>query len=120
MINMYDGVVTFKGSTISNTTAMRVRLSHLHVPRRMSHVAGVGGGGASRCGGRGCVGCAQYGGGGVVYMYDGAVTFKGGTISSTEAMRVRLSRLHFPRRLLQTSHFALHIAHDGAYHVVRA
>jgi hypothetical protein len=30
------------------------------------------------------LGCAQYGGG-VVSMYDGAVTFKGGTITNTKA-----------------------------------
>ncbi len=45
------------------------------------------------CGGRGCVGCVQ-GDGGVVAMLDGAVTFKGGTISKTKAVRTRPFRLH--------------------------
>jgi hypothetical protein len=45
------------------------------------------------CGGRGCVGCVQ-GDGGVVAMLDGAVTFKGGTISRTKAVRTRPFRLH--------------------------
>jgi hypothetical protein len=31
------------------------------------------------------LGCAQYGGGGVVSMSDGAVTFKGGSITNTKA-----------------------------------
>ncbi len=48
--------------------------------------------GANR-GERGCVGCAQTGGG-VVRISDGAVTFKGGTISSSKAVRARPLRLH--------------------------
>jgi hypothetical protein len=46
----------------------------------------------AECGRRGCVGCAQNGG--VVRMKDGLVTFKGGTISNTEAVRARHSCLH--------------------------
>ncbi len=38
------------------------------------------------------LGCAQAGGGGVVSMSDGAVTFKGGTITNTKAT-VRTSHL---------------------------
>ncbi len=41
------------------------------------------------CGGRGCAGCAQDGG--VVRMEDGAVTFKGGTISGAVAVRARVA-----------------------------
>jgi hypothetical protein len=52
---------------------------------------GVGGRGATAdCNTRGCAGCAQGGydnGGGVVRMYDGAVTFKGGSISDSTAVR---------------------------------
>jgi hypothetical protein len=54
---------------------------------------------AADCGGRGCVGCAQ--GGGVVRMDDGAVTFKGGTISDTKAVRARQLRSHVACRMLQ-------------------
>jgi hypothetical protein len=47
--------------------------------------AGVGGWGATAdCNWRGCAGCAQIDGG-VVAMSDGAVTFKGGSISETKA-----------------------------------
>ena len=41
--------------------------------------------------GRGRLGCAQNVGG-VVFMLDGDVTFKGGTISNTTAVRARRSR----------------------------
>ena len=41
--------------------------------------------------GHGCLGCAQTSGG-VVLMADGDVTFKGGTISNTKAVRARRSR----------------------------
>jgi hypothetical protein len=51
--------------------------------------------------GRGCVGCVQYGGGGVVCMGAGAVKFKGGTISNTKAVSLRLSRFPFACCLLQ-------------------
>jgi hypothetical protein len=44
------------------------------------------------CGGLGYVGCAQEGG--VLRVYDGAVTFIGGTISHTSAVRKRLPRFH--------------------------
>ena len=44
------------------------------------------------CGGRGCVGCVQYGGGGVVCMGGGAVKFKGGTISNANVVSLRMSR----------------------------
>jgi hypothetical protein len=69
-----------------------------------------GGGGCRRtgygadCGGRGVSCCAQNGVGGVVRMGDGAVTFKGGTISNTTAVRARLLCSHVSRvsrRMLQ-------------------
>ncbi len=50
------------------------------------------------CGGHGCGGCAQDGGG-VVRMDDGAVTFKGGTISNTRAVRARPLWFHIVRRM---------------------
>jgi hypothetical protein len=46
---------------------------------------GGGGGGLGRRRRRVRLGCAQYGG--VVRMIDGAVTFKGGTITNTKAVR---------------------------------
>ena len=51
------------------------------------------------CGGLGYVGCAQEGG--VLRVYDGAVTFIGGTISNTSAVRKRLPRFHVACRVLQ-------------------
>ena len=76
--------------------------------------AGVGGRGARPiCGGRGCAGCAQYGNGGVVRMDDGAVTFQGGTISNTKAVRARVA---FARR--KCSCLTLHVAYDAACHGV--
>ena len=63
--------------------------------------------------GRGCVECAQFDGGGVVRMDDGAVTFKGGTISGAVAVRARVA---FARR--KTSCLTLHVAHDAACHGV--
>ena len=76
--------------------------------------AGVGGRCARPiCGGRGCAGCAQYGG--VVRMDDGAVTFKGGTISNTWAgVRVHALRSH----VANARTLALHVAHDAACHAV--
>ena len=53
----------------------------------------------AECGRRGCIGCAQNGG--VVRMVDGLVTFKGGTISNTKAVRARPSCLHKACRVLQ-------------------
>ncbi len=81
----------------------------------MREGAGVGGRRARPiCGGRGCVGCAQRGG--VVSMGDGAVTFKGGSISNTKGVRARLSRVYVT--CCNCSCFTLHLAHDGAGHVV--
>jgi hypothetical protein len=63
--------------------------------------AGVGGRGAGPIAiGVNCAGCAQTGGG-VVFMGDGAVTFKGGTISNSKAVRARPSRSHVPLCVLQ-------------------
>ncbi len=84
---MASGTALFDAVAISNTEA-RVR-------------AGWGGD-VSRadCGERGCVGWSQMGGG-VVRMRDGAVTFKGGTISNTTAVRALLLRLLHVCRMLQ-------------------
>jgi hypothetical protein len=74
------GLVTV---AISSTTA-KVRASR--AGRAVG--AGVGGRGArADCNRRVCAGCAQWvgGNGGVVSMDDGAVTFKGGSISNTKA-----------------------------------
>ena len=77
--------------------------------------AGVGGRCARPiCGGRGCAGCAQDGG--VVRMDDGAVTFKGGTISRAVAVRVRVLRSHVACR--KCSCLTLHVARAGACHVM--
>ena len=70
----------------------------------MSVGAGVGGRGASRCSGRSCVGCAQSGGGGVVRMGDGVVTFKGGTILNTKAVRALPLRFAPPASLVANTH----------------
>ncbi len=70
------------------------------------------------CGGCGCVCCVQ-GGGGVVHMVDGAITFKGGTISKTEAVRGRLFAFAYHMtRVASTHDFTLHVAHDDACHMV--
>jgi hypothetical protein len=65
--------------------------------------AGVGGRGArADFNKRGCVCCPQGGGdGGVVRMSDGNVTFKGGTISDTTAVRARPLRSHVACCVLQ-------------------
>ncbi len=66
----------------------------LRVSGRCAHGAGVGGRVAGPIAASvGCVGCAQTGGG-VVRISDGAVTFKGGTISSSKAVRARPLGLH--------------------------
>jgi hypothetical protein len=79
----------------------------------------IGACGAGRCsepgpidGGRGCAGCAQYGG--VVRMDDGTVTFKGGTISRTWAVRALRSHAACRKRSCLT----LHVARAGACHVL--
>jgi hypothetical protein len=77
--------------------------------------AGVDGRGARPIdGGRGCAGCAQDGG--VVRMDDGAVTFKGGTISRAVAVRVHALRSHVACR--KCSCLTLHVARAGACHVL--
>ena len=81
----------------------------------MRVTAGVGGRAARPIyGGRGCAGCAQDGNGGVVRMDDGAVMFKGGTISNT--MAVSALRSHVACR--KCSRLTLHVAHDAACHAV--
>jgi hypothetical protein len=54
-------------------------------------------------------GCAQNGRGGVVRMGGGVVTFKGGTISNSKAVRAHQLRWHVPRRMVKCSCF-LHSA----------
>ena len=51
-------------------------------------------------------------------VYDGAVTFIGGTISKTSAVRERLLRFHVACRTCSCC--ALHVAHDGACRVALA
>jgi hypothetical protein len=103
---MAKGTALFETVAISNTRA-EVRAGWGGDASR----ADARGGGCRRtgcgadCGGHGCVGCVQEdnarGVGGVVSMDDGAVTFKGGTISNTKAVRPRLSRSRGPRRMLR-------------------
>ena len=96
VLSMAKGAVLFDTVAISGTEAT-VRASRVDVR----------GGGCGRtgcradCGGHGCVGCAQYGGGGGVSMGGGAVTFKGSTISKSKAVRARPSRFHFACCMLQ-------------------
>jgi hypothetical protein len=59
------------------------------------------------CGGREVSGCAQNGG--VVWMSDAAVTFKGVTISNTFAVRARPWCPQVPRCTLQNSCVTLHV-----------
>ncbi len=77
---MDKGTALFDAVAISGTAA-RVRAG---LVRRCAVWAGVGGRGATAdCDGRGCA--QDYGG--VVRMGDGAVTFKGGSISNSTAVR---------------------------------
>ena len=95
---MAKGTALFDAVAISDAEA-GVRAGRRCEPGPMPAGAGVGGRGARPiCGGLGCTGCAQYGNGGVVRMDDGAVTFKGGTISNTKAVRARVA---FARRMPQ-------------------
>ena len=109
VLSMAKGTALFDAVAISGSQA-GVRASRAGCP----HGVGVGGRGArADCNGRGCAGCAQYGGG-VVRMVDGAVTFKGGSISNSTAVRVRLSRSRVPRHLV-LGPLLLH----GAVHALR-
>ncbi len=111
MLSMAKGTALFDDVAISDTGAS-VRARRRSEPGPMRAGAGVGGRGARPiCGGRGCAGCAQDGG--VVRMDDGAVTFKGGTISGAVAVRARVA---FARR--KCSCLTLHVAHDAACHGV--
>ena len=80
-----------KGTALFDTVAISGTEANVRVSRAGCAVGvGVGGRGArADCHGGGCAGCVQYqyGSGGVVRMADGAVTFKGGSISSTKAVR---------------------------------
>jgi hypothetical protein len=88
---MTKGAALFDAVAISGTKAMvRAGLAGCALV-----VAGVGGRGAGPIAiGVAAPACAQYNGGGVVSMTDGAVTFKGGNISNAMAvMRARMFRL---------------------------
>ncbi len=83
VIRMDKGAALFDGVSISGTEA-QVRAGRVAMR--------VGADGRGRCGGgvgrrrrRLRLGCAQ-GGGGVVSMYDGEVTFKGGSITNSKAV----------------------------------
>jgi hypothetical protein len=81
---MDKGAALFDGVAISGTEAQDVRAGAQRWGSGPMRVGG-GGGGLGRRRRRVRLGCAQ-GGGGVVSMYDGEVTFKGGTITNTKAM----------------------------------
>jgi hypothetical protein len=87
VIHMRKGAALFDTVEISNTAAENVREGRFcDAIRADARGPGVGGRFAGRCGVRGCLGCVQYGG--VVRMDDGAITFKGGTISNSTARRI--------------------------------
>ena len=89
MIDMEMGTALFDTVEISNTEAQAVRTGRFgDAIRADARGPGVGGQFAGRCGVCGRLGCAQDGG--VVRMDDGAITFKGGTISNTTAVSVCL------------------------------
>jgi hypothetical protein len=79
---MDKGTALFDGVAISGTEAA-VRAGGRRWVSGPMRVGG-GGGGVGRRRRRVRLGCAQ-GGGGVIWMYDGEVTFKGGTITNTKA-----------------------------------
>ncbi len=85
MLEMDKGAALFDAVAISDTRAS-VRAGRGGVASARGRVSADGARGPI-CGGRGVSGCAQNGG--VVRMDDGAVTFKGGTISNTTAVRAR-------------------------------
>jgi hypothetical protein len=95
VLSMDKGTALFDTVAISGPEAK----ARTGLVRRCAVGAGVGGRGArTDCNGRGWVGCAQFGGG-VVRMDDGAVTFKGGSISNSIAVRAcaqRESRVRAP------------------------
>ncbi len=82
---MYKGAALFDGVAISGTEAW-VRAGGKRWVLRPMRVGG-GGGGFGRRRRRVRLGCAQ-GNGGVVSMGYGEVTFKGGTITNTKAVRI--------------------------------
>ncbi len=96
---MGKGTALFDAVAISNTKA-KVRAGRRCKSGRCTLGEGVCGRGVRPCGAPGCIGCGQMGGG-VVGMLDGAITLKGGTISNSSAVRVRLLRLRIPRRMSQ-------------------
>ncbi len=85
VIFMDKGTALFDAVAITDIEAERVRAGRRGDGARWSGCWRTGCG--AHCGGHGCVGFAQDGG--VVDMGDGALTFKGGTISSTKAVRAR-------------------------------
>ena len=81
VLRMDKGAALFDGVAISGTEAQDVRAGAQRCASGPMRVGG-GGGGLGRRRRRVRLGCAQ-GDGGVVFMYDGEVTFKGGTITNT-------------------------------------
>ncbi len=96
VLSIAKGTALFDAVAISGTDAgVRGGAGRRCESGRCAHGAGVGGRVAGPIAASvGCVGCAQTGGGGVVRISDGAVTFKGGTISNSKAVRARPLRLH--------------------------
>jgi hypothetical protein len=63
-------------------------------------------------------GCAQNGRGGVVRMGSGVVTFRGGTISNSKAVRAQQLHWHAPRRMVKMLILSSFCMLRGACHVV--
>jgi hypothetical protein len=118
---MAKGTALFDTVAISDTFAANVRAGLVRrcEPCRMRVGAGAGGRGVASIAMERAASAVQDGG--VVSMYDGAVTFKGGTISNTKAVRARPLRLHIPHSHVPNIHaFCCIAAHDAACHVVWA
>jgi hypothetical protein len=103
VLSMDRGTALFDTVAISDTEALHESVRRCKSCRwALGRVSADGVRGRLR--GRGCIGCVQddadYGGG-VVGMLGGAITFKGGTISSTTAVRASPLRFHVVRRKLQ-------------------
>jgi hypothetical protein len=85
---MEKGTALFDSVAISDISGS-VRARRIRDASRAGRAVGAGFGGRGAradCNRRGCAGCAQDDGG-VVRMDDGAITFKGGSISNTKAVR---------------------------------
>jgi hypothetical protein len=109
VISIRKGTALFDSVLISDSEA-RVRAGRGGDASR----ADARGGGVGGRGVRPTCGRAQLGNGGVVSMDDGAVTFKGGTISNTRAVRVRRSRSRPSSRVTNARALRCIAAHDAA------